>query len=76
MKKKEELPIEVVKQLNASATLNIFGLVNISYLKAVTGCTLSDKTLKRLIQEKYGKEMLKGKVEFVENNNEEKTRFE
>lgn len=64
----KKLPQNVIDHLNKNLMFNKFGLINISSLKASTDCKISDEKLKEMIQEKFGKEMVTGKVEFTEKN--------
>ena len=67
MKKTEkQLPQNIIDDLNRNLMFNKFGLVNISRLKASTDCDIPDEELKEMIQEKFGDEMITGKVEFIE----------
>jgi hypothetical protein len=61
----KKLPQNIIDDLNRNSMFNIFGLINLSALKARTNPKMSDKELKRLIQDHFGKEMVTGKVEFM-----------
>lgn len=63
----KKLPQNIVDHLNKNLMFNKFGLVNIASLKASTGTTLEDDDLKERIQERFGKEMVNGTVEFVKS---------
>lgn len=64
--KKQKLPQSVIDDLDSNIMFNKFGLVNINRLKASTGCKIEDDILKALIQERFGKEMQSGEVEFTD----------
>jgi len=66
MTDKYELPSNIVKYLDNNTAFNMFGFVNLAKLKYETECTIEDETLKILIQEKFGNEMVTGTVEFIE----------
>jgi hypothetical protein len=65
MKNKAKLPKNIIDDLVRNSTFNMFGLVNISRLKASTDCKIPDKELKEMIQERFGHEMATGNVEFI-----------
>jgi len=44
----------------------MFGLVNLSSLRASTGTRLKDEDLKERIQARFGHEMVTGEVEFMQ----------
>lgn len=64
-KKKATLPQEVETYLDNSLLFNKFGLVNIKVAQTHTKEKISDGELKKLIQKRFGSEMVNGKVEFV-----------
>ena len=66
MSKVKKLPKEVEAVINRSTTFNMFGLVNLSVLRAQTGTKLKDEDLKERIQARFGHEMVTGEVEFIE----------
>lgn len=66
---KQTLPQNIIDDLNSNILFNKFGLVNIARVKATNNCDIDDETLKALIQEKFGREMSNGEVEFIEPKN-------
>ncbi len=62
---KNKLPKNVEEHLNKNTMFNMFALVNISSLRASTGCKIEDEKLKKLIRERFDSEMETGKVEFM-----------
>ena len=66
MAKKKQLPQNIIDDLNSNLIFNKFGLVNIARVKATNNCDIPDDELKEMIQEKFGHEMVNGKVEFIE----------
>ena len=66
MSKVKKLPKEVEAVINRSTTFNMFGIVNLSALRAQTGTKLKDEDLKERIQARFGREMVTGEVEFIE----------
>ena len=66
MEKKKKLPKNIEQDLNRNTTFNMFGLVNLSALRARTGTRLKDEDLKERIQNRFGSEMVTGEVEFME----------
>lgn len=66
MEKQKKLPKRIEQDLKRNATFNMFGLVNISALRARTGTRLKDDDLKQRIQARFGHEMVTGEVEFLE----------
>ena len=64
-KKEVQLPEVVEKYLDNNFTFNKFGIVNIKFLKSVTGCDIKDNTLKRLINARFASEMQDNKIEFI-----------
>ena len=65
MKKTKKLPENVIQFLDKNSAFNIFGLVNISSLKASTGCTIDDAKLKKLIIANFSEQMAQGEIEFI-----------
>lgn len=61
----KKLPKSIEQDLKKNAMFNMFGLVNLSALKARTGTRLKDETLKARIQARFGHEMATGEVEFT-----------
>jgi hypothetical protein len=65
--KTNKLPKKIVEDLKRNTTFNMFGLVNISALRARTGTKLKEEDLKERIQNRFGHEMVNGEVEFIKN---------
>jgi hypothetical protein len=65
MKETKKLPKRIEQDLNRNTTFNMFGLVNLSALRARTGTRLKDEDLKERIQNRFGHEMATGSVEFM-----------
>jgi len=65
MKTEKKLPKKIADDLNRNATFNMFGLVNISALRARTGTKLKTDDLKKRIQKRFASEMVTEKVEFI-----------
>mgnify|MGYP000914484094 FL=1 len=65
MKTTKKLPKKIVEDLNRNTTFNMFGLVNISALRARTGTKLKTEDLKERIQNRFASEMATGEVEFM-----------
>jgi len=65
MKTTKKLPKKIVEDLNRNTTFNMFGLVNISALRARTGTKLKTEDLKERIQNRFASEMVTGEVEFM-----------
>lgn len=65
MEKTKKLPKNIEQDLNRNTMFNMFGLVNISALRARTGTKLKDEDLKQRIQTRFGHEMATGEVEFM-----------
>ena len=63
----KKLPKSIEQDLKKNTMFNMFGLVNISALRARTGTRLKDDDLKQRIQARFGHEMATGEVEFLEN---------
>ena len=61
----KKLPKKVEKHINSNSTFNIFGLVNLSSLRAVTGTRLSSKELKKRIRARFATEMVREEIEFI-----------
>lgn len=68
MAKKRQLPQNIIDDLNSNLIFNKFGLVNINRLKATNDCDIPSEELKEMIQEKFGHEMVGGRVEFIEKD--------
>ena len=66
-KKIATLPTDVIEYLNNSILFNKFGVVNLRAVRGNTTCELKDRELKRLINDKFKKEMVTGKIEFITN---------
>jgi hypothetical protein len=62
----KKLPKAIEQDLNKNTTFNMFGLVNLSALRARTGTKLKDEDLKQRIQARFGREMVTGEVSFME----------
>jgi len=58
------LPKNIETDLDGNFMFNKFGLVNISALRSRTRTTLKTKELKRLIKERFAKDIT-GKIEFI-----------
>ncbi len=69
MGKRKQLPENVEKDLKRNTMFNMFGLVNLSALRARTGTRLKDEDLKERIQARFGHEMATGEVQFMEKKN-------
>jgi hypothetical protein len=67
MEKQNKLPLpkKIEQELNRNTLFNMFGLVNLSALRARTGTRLKNETLKERIQARFGHEMATGEVEFI-----------
>lgn len=65
MEKKKKLPENIEKDLKRNTMFNMFGLVNLSSLRSRTGTRLKDEDLKQRIQDRFGHELVTGKVEFT-----------
>ena len=61
----KKLPKQVEQDLKRNTMFNMFGLVNISALRARTRTRLNDEDLKQRIQNRFGHEMATGTVEFT-----------
>ncbi len=66
MEKQKKLPKSIEQDLKRNTTFNMFGLVNLSALRARTGTRLKDEELKQRIQARFGHEMVTGEVEFMQ----------
>ena len=62
-----ELPKEIETYIDENILFNKFGIVNIGFLKSKFKCELENDVLQALIQERFGKEMNDGKIEFITN---------
>jgi hypothetical protein len=65
MEKTKKLPKAIEQDLKKNTMFNMFGLVNLSALRARTGTKLKDEDLKQRIQTRFGHEMVTGEVEFM-----------
>lgn len=65
MERKKKLPKNIERHLSRNTAFNMFGLVNLSSLRASTGTRLKDEDLKERIQNRFGHEMVTGSVEFM-----------
>jgi len=61
----KKLPKSIEQDLKKNTMFNMFGLVNLSALRARTGTRLKDETLKERIQARFGHDMATGEVEFM-----------
>jgi hypothetical protein len=70
-KSKNELPKKVETYVDNSILFNKFGIINLNALRATTKTELSNTELKKLIKERFSKEIVGGKIEFItkEKNN-------
>lgn len=66
--KAKKLPKNIEQALIRNTAFNMFGLVNISSLRASTGTKLKTEDLKERIQNRFGREMVTGEVEFMEKS--------
>jgi len=68
MEKQNKLPLpkSIERDLKKNTLFNMFGLVNLSALRARTGTRLKEEDLKERIQARFGHEMATDKVEFME----------
>lgn len=66
MNKSRKLPEAIEADLKRNTMFNMFGLVNISALRARTNTRLKDEDLKERIQARFGHEMATGEVSFME----------
>jgi len=64
--KAKKLPKKIEQHLSRNTAFNMFGLVNLSSLRASTGTRLKDEDLKERIQARFGHEMVTGEVEFMQ----------
>lgn len=62
---KKTLPKEIEKYLQGSILFSRFGIVNLNVVKALTKEPLKFDELEKLINDKFAKEMTKGKIEFI-----------
>lgn len=58
------LPEHVDSYVKKNTAFNMFGLLNLSALKAVTGTTLSNTELKKRINHKYAHQFPNNRIEF------------
>lgn len=59
------LPVNVEKYVSRQTGFNMFGLLNISLIKAETKTTLSVKDLKERIMNRFADEMVNNKIQFI-----------
>jgi hypothetical protein len=59
------LPKDIETHLDNNILFNKFGIVNIRAVKASFKCEIPDKTLKKLINNRFAKEMVGEKIEFI-----------
>lgn len=69
-----ELPKEVFEYLNNNLMFNKFGIVNIRVVIASTNCEIKERKLKSLITARFKKEMVTGKIEFINKNSNGRTK--
>ena len=60
-----KLPKNIEQDLNRNSAFNVFGLVNISSLRARTGTRLKTDDLINRIKERFSKEMVNEQIEFI-----------
>jgi hypothetical protein len=65
----KKLPKSIEQDLKKNTMFNMFGLVNLSALRARTGTRLKDEDLKERIQARFGQEMATEEVQFMEKKN-------
>lgn len=61
----KKLPQKVYDYVDRNATLNTFGLINLSVLKVNTGTRLSKPELIKRINNQFSKQMVNNKIEFI-----------
>jgi len=59
------LPKDIEAHLDNNILFNKFGIVNIRAVKTSFKCELSDKTLQKLINNRFAKEFVGEKIEFI-----------
>lgn len=59
------LPKDIEAHLDSNILFNKFGVVNIRAVKASFKCELPDKTLQKLINNRFAKEFVGDKIEFI-----------
>lgn len=59
------LPKKVYEHVNNNTAFNMFGLINLSILKASTGTRLSSVDLKKRIRARFAKEIVGNRIEFI-----------
>ncbi len=59
------LPANIEKYVSRQVGFNMFGLLNLSILRAETKTTLSTKELKERIMNRFSDEMVNGKIQFI-----------
>jgi len=62
---KATLPKDIEAHLDNNILFNKFGIVNIRAVKASLRCKLPDKTLQKLINNRFAKEFVNCKIEFI-----------
>ena len=59
------LPKDIETHLDNSLIFTKFGIVNIRFIKTTFKCELPDKELKTLINNRFSKEFVREKIEFI-----------
>ena len=62
----KKLPKKVEEYIEKNSAFNMFGLLNLSSLRAVTGTRLSSVVLKERIRAQYAHQMVNEEIQFIE----------